>query len=152
MMGHMRYITATLGAILVYAGIVSISCVVNCFLPLSLRGFIVIPMGFFTIWGTPAILIGIVAGSFAAMYSFRSSLRLAREEAEARNRFYAEFQGLKQPMSYRIRLVIRILILMACAVWLWHGKATMDFVDWDVVLLMGLVFVWEWRDRRKLSW
>jgi hypothetical protein len=75
MMGRMRYVTATIGAIFIFAAVVLISFAVNLFLPPALQNGVVIPLGIITVWGTPALLAGIVLGIVGAVHSFRSTIK-----------------------------------------------------------------------------
>jgi hypothetical protein len=78
----MQYITAALGAIFMFLAIILIGCVVNAFLPPALQQKITIPLLVFSIWGTPALLVGIVLGAIAALHSFRSTLKRYAIKAE----------------------------------------------------------------------
>jgi hypothetical protein len=73
----MRYVTATIGAIFIFLGVVLISFVSHFFLPPALQQTMTIPVipGLFRIWGPPAVRIGVVAGIVAAALSFRSTLK-----------------------------------------------------------------------------
>ena len=71
----MRYVIATVVVLFIFVAVVLISFVVDAFLPPSMQQSVKIPLGIFMIWGTPALLVGIVIGGIAAVHSFRSTLK-----------------------------------------------------------------------------
>ena len=79
----MQYVTATIGAVLIFFG-----CVVGFFLLSAFPAFqgkIMVPLGSvsFTI-ENPIVFAGIPVGIFAAVHSFRSTLRRGAIKAEKR--------------------------------------------------------------------
>ena len=71
----MRYVTATIGALFIFAAVVLISFIVDAYLPPSMQQGIKIPLGIFMIWGTPALLVAVIIGGIAAVHSFRGTLK-----------------------------------------------------------------------------
>ncbi len=72
----MRYVIATVGAILIFVG-AFIVCVFACtFLPGDINHrYITFSYGIFSLWATPSVLIGVPVATAAAIHSFRSTLR-----------------------------------------------------------------------------
>ena len=83
-MGAMRYIVATLGGVLIFAGVLMIAFLVSLFT--LFLGFDpwTINLGPVTLWASPAFLAGIPLGLLAAVHSFRSTLK---RSANGDNRF-----------------------------------------------------------------
>jgi hypothetical protein len=77
----MQYVTATIGAIFMFA-----ACLIGCFILTAFRPFqgsLTVPLGAssFTI-GNPIGFAGLPIGLFAAVHSFRSTLRREAIKAE----------------------------------------------------------------------
>jgi hypothetical protein len=83
----MRYITATIGAIFIFAAVNVVCFVVNSYLPPALQAAVLfLNLGAVTIWCTPALLVGMVLGVFAAASSFRSTLKRYELKAGEKSR------------------------------------------------------------------
>ena len=54
-------------------------------------------------------------------------------------------------MPLAARVILRLLILIACAVWLWNGPDKMEPTDWLVVGVVVAVVAWNWHDGWKVS-
>ena len=71
----MRYVTAIIGAVFIFLAVILIGFFVNAFLPPTMQRTTRISFGFFSVGGTPALLLGIPLAGFAAVHSFRSTLK-----------------------------------------------------------------------------
>ena len=70
----MRYVTAFIGGLLVFIGVVLINLVLTPFLPVVLQRVVTLKLGIFTYSGPVCVLIGVALGGIAATHSFRSTL------------------------------------------------------------------------------
>ena len=77
----MHYLTATLGAVFIFAAVLVVSFLLNWFLPPGLQNPVEINLGPIHIWGTPSLLIGIPVALLAAVHSFRSTVRRGADDA-----------------------------------------------------------------------
>jgi len=71
----MRYITALVGGLLMFAGIVVISIFATPLLPPVFQRVITIGSGLFWLSAPIGVFIGIALGGLAATHSFRSTLK-----------------------------------------------------------------------------
>lgn len=78
----MRYITATTGAIFIFAVMIVIGFLINAFLPPSLQRVITLPLGPFFLRGNLSVLIGLALSLPLAVHSFRSTLKRYAVKAE----------------------------------------------------------------------
>jgi hypothetical protein len=78
----MRYITATLGALFIFLGVILVGFIANRFLPPALQQPVVIPLGTVSFWCSPSLLVGLALGTLAAVHSFRSTL--SRSESKSK--------------------------------------------------------------------
>jgi hypothetical protein len=71
----MRYVTATVGAIVIFVAVMVISIVINSFLPAALHAQLAVNFGLFWLRSSPMLLVGAGAALLAATHSFRSTLK-----------------------------------------------------------------------------
>jgi hypothetical protein len=79
----MRYITATVGAVLIFIAIIIVGFGVMMFLPPALVQPIAVPLGPISFSAPPSLLIAIAIAPMAALHSFRSTLKRDKEKSEA---------------------------------------------------------------------
>ncbi len=79
----MRYITASIGAMFVFVGVILIGFVVTLFVP-QLQKPIAISLGIFTASAPPVVLVALATALPAAIHSFRSTLKRYAEKAETK--------------------------------------------------------------------
>jgi hypothetical protein len=91
----MRYLTATIGAIFVFVAVILISVVANTFLPPTMQRPIAISQGPLSIWGTPALLIGVALAGLASAHSFRATLK--RYPLKAGEKSHGEHNSSAEP-------------------------------------------------------
>jgi hypothetical protein len=83
----MRYVTATIGAFVMFFSMLVIGVVVFSFLPLQLKGDDwTFHFGIFYVRGNPVLLLTPILAIAASIYSFRGSLRWHRMKAEKKTR------------------------------------------------------------------
>ena len=79
----MRYVTAVIGAIFIFIAIIAVGFGITAFLPAGLLRPITLPLGPFSLSGTPSLLIALAIAPLAAIHSFRSTLKRYNEKARA---------------------------------------------------------------------
>jgi hypothetical protein len=71
----MKYITATIGAIFIFLGVLIVCIFGGAFVPADINPRITINLGLFSVWGNLSVLVGVPLAIAAAIHTFRSTVR-----------------------------------------------------------------------------